>query len=614
MSFFARLFFLLACCFAAASGLVNAAVPGLTAPQRSECPVLDATNSQARTAIMHYVCFHQTSPGDQAHNATRPDELPGDLNWTPSRGHELVFTRTSSVYWVQLKLRNNGSERRLWYLNLNYPLLDEVTFWQGDEPADVVVTGDQQPFRSRAVDYRYFLLPVTLNSGETRTITMRIHSSGALNIPLRLETPAELIAESNQLAITHGLFFGAVLVLAIFNLLLLFSSGTLYYLHNALYMLAMGLFLFAMGGFANQYFWPENPEFANTSIPLTLVLCTLAMTLFGRSFLDVDKYTRADKMLKAIIWTCAGFTGLTLVLPYSQAILFNTALGLATIFVLSVIAISRWRQGYQPAKWYVLAWAVMAAGSLIYAAAAFGYLTDFLARESLMQVAIGGQIILLNYAMVQRWRLLSDKLLEVEQAARSDLEYRVHERTAQLRSTMRELENANRKLATLSLNDPLTGLYNRRHMDNVLPELCAEARRTGQPFTIALVDADHFKAINDTWGHGFGDTCLQMIASILTRHVKRPRDITIRFGGEEFALLLPDTDTVGAQRVCEALLQDLQTTTVNGPDGKKACLTLSAGIASLLPDEDQQALFERADGALYEAKARGRNQTVIAGI
>ena len=614
MSFFARLFFLLACCFAAASGLVNAAVPGLTAPQRSECPVLDATNSQARTAIMHYVCFHQTSPGDQAHNATRPDELPGDLNWTPSRGHELVFTRTSSVYWVQLKLRNNGSERRLWYLNLNYPLLDEVTFWQGDEPADVVVTGDQQPFRSRAVDYRYFLLPVTLNSGETRTITMRIHSSGALNIPLRLETPAELIAESNQLAITHGLFFGAVLVLAIFNLLLLFSSGTLYYLHNALYMLAMGLFLFAMGGFANQYFWPENPEFANTSIPLTLVLCTLAMTLFGRSFLDVDKYTRADKMLKAIIWTCAGFTGLTLVLPYSQAILFNTALGLATIFVLSVIAISRWRQGYQPAKWYVLAWAVMAAGSLIYAAAAFGYLTGFLARESLMQVAIGGQIILLNYAMVQRWRLLSDKLLEVEQAARSDLEYRVHERTAQLRSTMRELENANRKLATLSLNDPLTGLYNRRHMDNVLPELCAEARRTGQPFTIALVDADHFKAINDTWGHGFGDTCLQMIASILTRHVKRPRDITIRFGGEEFALLLPDTDTVGAQRVCEALLQDLQTTTVNGPDGKKACLTLSAGIASLLPDEDQQALFERADGALYEAKARGRNQTVIAGI
>ncbi|WP_417544312.1 7TM diverse intracellular signaling domain-containing protein [Marinobacter sp.] len=172
------------------------------------------------------------------------------------------------------------------------PVLNTVTFWQGDEPGNVVVTGDQQPFHSRAVDYRYFLLPITLDSNETRTVTMRIHSSGALNIPLRLETPAELIAESNQLTITQGLFFGAVLVLAISNLLLLFSSGTLYYLHNALYMLAMGLFLFAMGGFANQYFWPENPEFANTSIPLSL---------FGRSFLAVEKYTGADKTLKAII-------------------------------------------------------------------------------------------------------------------------------------------------------------------------------------------------------------------------------------------------------------------------------------------------------------------------
>ena len=250
----------------------------------------------------------------------------------------------------------------------------------------------------------------------------------------------------------------------------------------------------------------------------------------------------------------------------------------------------------------------------MYASAAFGYLTDFLARESLMQVAIGGQVILLNYAMVQRWQLLKNKLLEVEQAARSDLEYRVHERTAQLRLTMQELESANRKLATLSLNDPLTGLYNRRHMDNILPELCAEARRTGQPLTLAVVDADRFKVINDTWGHGFGDTCLQLIADILTRHVKRPRDIAIRFGGEEFVLLLPGTDTAGAQNVCEALLNDLSTTTVNAPDGARASLTLSAGIASLLPDEDQQALFERADSALYDAKSRGRNQTVIAGI
>lgn len=606
MSLFARLAFIMLCTAVPALALASVAVSG------SECPAVDANDAQARNSLMYYVCYHQSSPGEPAHTASNPEELPEHIKWTPSQGHELVFSQTRSVYWIRLNIRNTGSERRLWYLNLHYPLLDEVTFWRGNQPGDALVTGDQHRFGSRLVDYRYFLLPITLNSGETRSITIRVHSSGALNIPLKLETPEEVIAESNHLAVTHGLFYGAILVLAIFNLLLFFSSGTTYYFYNALYMVAMGLFLFAMGGFANQYFWPENPKFANTSIPLTLALCALAMTFFGRSFLEVAAHTRADKTLKAILWICAGFTGLTLVIPYSQAILINTALGLVIIFILSIIAISRWQQGYQPAKWYVLAWAVMAAGALVYAAAAFGYLADFLARESLMQVAIGGQVILLNYAMVQRWRLLNDKLLEVEQKARNDLEYKVHERTAQLRSTMRELENANRKLATLSLNDPLTGLYNRRHMDNILPELCAEARRTGQPLTIALLDADHFKTVNDTWGHGFGDKWLQMIAEILTRHATRPRDISIRFGGEEFALLLPSTDLEGAQKVCEAVLEDLRATSAEAPDGAKSRLTMSAGIAKMLPNENQQEFFERADSALYKAKAKGRNQTVIA--
>ena len=220
-------------------------------------------------------------------------------------------------------------------------------------------------------------------------------------------------------------------------------------------------------------------------------------------------------------------------------------------------------------------------------------------------------MILLNYAMVQRWRLLNQKLLDVEHNARTELEFKVHERTAQLRNTMRELEKANRKLSTLSLNDALTGLYNRRHLNNIFPELCAEARRTSQPLTLALVDADHFKNINDTWGHGFGDSCLQFIAEMLTRHVKRPRDVAIRFGGEEFALLLPGTDANGALNVCSALLQDIARTPLLSPDGTKVRITLSAGIASLVSGETQNQLFERADEALYRAKSRGRNRAEL---
>ncbi|WP_297793562.1 diguanylate cyclase [uncultured Marinobacter sp.] len=594
-----------------ALALVGAS-PALGAHPGSPCPTLDASMDHQRATLMDHVCFHVAAPDEPAHQADNPNELPASLDWQEAGGHDLVFSHTNSVYWVHLHLTNTSENGGFWYLKLNYPLLDDVTFWQDSTSASsTLITGDQRSFLSRGIDYRYFLLPVTLGSGEKQEITLRIRSSGALNVPLSLETPGTLIAESNHLTLTHGLFYGALLVFAVFNLLLFISSGTAYYFHNAFYMASMGIFLFAMGGFANQYFWPDSTGFANTSIPLLIALCALAMTLFGRSFLEVSPGTLSATILTAFGWASAGLLAMTFLLPYNKSILLNTLLALIVISSLFVIGIFRWRQGYAPALWYVLAWSVMLVGTLIYSLAAFGYLTDFLAREFFMLIAIGAQVILLNYAMVQRWRLLNQKLLHAEHNARSELELKVHERTAQLRNTMKELEKANRKLATMSLNDALTGLYNRRHLDNMLPELCAESRRTGHSLTLALVDADHFKNINDTWGHGFGDVCLQRIAEVLTRHVKRPRDIAIRFGGEEFALLLPGTSREGAYRVCQHILDDMRHTPIRTDDGTDVILTLSAGIAVLGPGDHEQAFFQRADDALYQAKASGRNQVAI---
>jgi len=585
---------------------------GLVGAAADVCPWLDATDPRARDRLMHYVCFHRAAPEDPAHTALTPDQLPSAMTWQQAGGNDLVFSHTPYVYWLRLRVNNPSEQRQLWYLKLNYPLLDEVTFWQSSGSQHrLIETGDQRPFGDRGIDYRYFLLPVTLDGGESRDISIRIRSDGALNVPLTFETPAEVIEKSNHLTLTHGLFYGALLVFSVFNLLLFLSSGTIYYLYNAFYMASMGLFLFAMGGFANQYFWPDSTGFANTVIPLALALCALSITLFGRSFLELEKNSRTDKITKALILSSTAFLVLTLVLPYSLTIQMNTLLALCVLSCLFLIAVTRWRQGYQPAMWYVLAWSIMLTGVLIYALAAFGYLEDFIAREALMQIVAGGQVVLLNYAMVQRWRLLNEKLLAVEHSARTNLEFKVHERTAQLRNTMRDLEKANRQLAALSLNDALTGLQNRRYMDNIVPELCAESRRTGQPLVLALLDADHFKNINDTWGHGFGDTFLQLIADVLTRHTKRPRDVAIRFGGEEFALLLPGTTIEGARNVCEAILQDIAETPLTTPDGATATITLSAGLASLAPNEDRAGLFKRADQALYQAKAEGRNRVVV---
>lgn len=579
---------------------------GSSGPTRA----LDATDTNARAHLLDYVCYRIVD----ADAATTRASADSSQHWQSAGGKELVFSHSPAPFWFSLKLTNPSPNADVWFLELSYAPLDQVDIWLGEPgSAALIQTGDQAVFGSRAVDYRYFLVPVTLEAGETRTITLRVQSSGAINVPLTLHTASDLIAQSNELTLIHGLFYGALLIFALFNLVLFASSWRAYYFYNSFYMVSMGLFLAAMGGFAFQYFWPASPWFANASIPLFEALGTLAMVLFGRSFLEIGRdQPRLSLLLKILAGVSVLLLVLVFVLPYNRTIIYNTLFGITVIGCLFLTGLLRWRQGYGPAKWYIISWSLMVAGTGLYALAAFGYLGDFTAREILMQAAIGGQVLLLNYAIVMRWRMLSEKLLAVEHSAKHELELRVNERTSQLRETMRALERANRQLAEMSTRDSLTGLHNRRHLDSLLPELCAESRRSGQPLAMVLLDADHFKRVNDTWGHVFGDECLRRIAEVLSRHVRRPRDLIARFGGEEFALLLPNTDEAGARHLADQILADMAATALVAPDEVTTHVTLSAGIAALAADENEGALFARADDALYRAKALGRNRTELA--
>lgn len=580
---------------------------------RQLCPQIDAAMAGERARLLDFTCYLSIAETSPYRDAESTEELPGTLTWQSAQGKDLAFPQSEDHYWLRINIHNGATTPGFWYLKLDYAPLDHVEFHL-DAPSDhrVIKTGDRMPFFSREVDYRYYLLPVSLREGETARVSIRLHSGGALNLPIALVTPDELVSSSNKLTLTHGLFYGSLLIFSIFNLLLFVSSGTTYYFYNAFYMAGLGMFLFAMGGFAYQYLWPSNPELANTAIPISMALCALSMNLFGRSFLDVlDRKTFTSRLLSA--QSLAGVTLLILApyLTYTTAIKTIAPVALIVICNLFFIGIARWRQGLNHARWYVLSWSTMVLGTISYALAAFGYLPDFLTHEIVMQGAIGSQVVLLNYAMVQRWRELNLKLLEVECTAKQKLERQVNERTAQLRKAMHELENANHQLEALSTRDELTGLYNRRYMDNRLEELAREARRTGHPIAFVLVDADHFKKINDRFGHGFGDICLKTIARILERNTCRPRDVAVRYGGEEFALILPETDAAGALRVSEAVLEDIRNSPVPAPDNSPYSVTMSAGIAILCPGDTIAATFERADQALYRAKAGGRDRTEV---
>ncbi|MFV3411502.1 sensor domain-containing diguanylate cyclase [Pseudomonas nitroreducens] len=181
---------------------------------------------------------------------------------------------------------------------------------------------------------------------------------------------------------------------------------------------------------------------------------------------------------------------------------------------------------------------------------------------------------------------------------------------SELRIAQQQLLDSNQKLAHLALNDPLTGLANRRCFNETLEVEVRRAQREKTPLALLMVDIDHFKLFNDTYGHPAGDACLQEVGKLLADCVRRPTDLVARYGGEEMAVVLPLTDQAGAAVVAQRMLDHLEEKAIPHRSSPFARVTLSIGIASASGAalDGWQSLLDSADAALYAAKRMGRNR------
>lgn len=206
----------------------------------------------------------------------------------------------------------------------------------------------------------------------------------------------------------------------------------------------------------------------------------------------------------------------------------------------------------------------------------------------------------LVWQLIDRSNVLARNLLRL-------LSFRIRAANAQLKRRQRLGEFYRQ----LSLNDGLTGLYNRAWLNEMLPKLAMRARQDGSPLSIVMIDLDHFKRFNDTHGHMAGDAALSSAAGVI-RESLRPSDFAVRYGGEELMALLPDTPTAQAEMVAERLAERLRTTMVF-PDMRLPLphITGSFGVASLAPGGDEHALMAAADAALYRAKQAGRDRVSV---
>ena len=549
--------------------------------------------------------------------------------WEQNGSDSVSLGYSSRAFWFRVKVRNLLPTEALTFLEISYPVLDHVEVYRASagDFADPLVLGDNQVFYDRPIQHRNFIIPLTLAPASTDTIYLRVATTSSMQVPLTLWDQTAFYAAEQARSMFEGIYYGIVLVMILYNLFVYMAVGERSFLYYVGYIACMPLFLASLHGVAFQYLWPEATWWNDQAIIVFLNLVVLFGGVFSIRFINVSRenhpvlnsWTMALVIVAGVLALAGLFVSYrTIILP-TIGVAF---IGCSTMLMISVI---RWVKRDPAARYYTVAWVFMLSGGIVLALSKFTVVPHNLVTENATQVGSALGVILLSIALADRInrekkrtfkaqqkllaeerkaRQAQEESLQIQREANTLLEERVQERT-------RDLKALNLQLLELSSTDPLTGVKNRGHFDEAFKQDVVRAYRFQRPLSLLVIDIDHFKSFNDTYGHLVGDDCLCTVAERIGRHITRPEDLMARYGGEEFVVVLPDTPGEGALRVAERIRTDIEDT-VFQVSGEMLSLTVSIGVCCAVPARPDTAtdLFACADGALYQAKDGGRNRVV----
>lgn len=432
----------------------------------------------------------------------------------------------------------------------------------------------------------------------------------------------------NHVVLSIGILLGFIAALIISSLLLFLLSKHRKFLLLATALMSQCLCLIIYFGYIPLRGWWHDTIILSMS-----AIYLICATYYAYAQMTLKRYDR--KMLK-IVKALVALGGLVLVIDWflprvaAELVLLSYAwlVNLCMIF----IGVWGWRKHMKTAKWFTVAWLLLgvALADITYARWT-GHVADILEINALVclfwlanvlwfmgaisvyvddkKTKIARQQRDLNQA--QQQEQLQKQKIEMEEQMREELEVKVQERSFELEVTLRELEDKNRELEEKNTQDALTSMRNRRFFDKKYLAETRRSRREQTQLSIVMMDIDHFKKVNDVHGHLAGDDVIRFVGRTITDMLKRPSDEGCRYGGEEFALILPNTDKAGAILVAESIRKKIADCAIETQAGVLS-VTISCGIYTAASDNDMSAnhYIDMADKALYHAKHTGRNMVV----
>lgn len=568
-------------------------------------------SQEDRISLESHVAYFEDPEG----NLSLDEILARDPRWETNG--ESTFNRgySGSAWWLRMSLTNPGPDKQRRLLEIGYPLLDDVQVFitQDGDVLQRYALGDLSPFGDRPVNNRFFVVPVEFQTEQSLDVFLRIKTQSSVQVPLMLWQPNALALHEVNTNIVQGLYYGAMLVIILYNLLIFLVLWDRSYLYYVGFVASMTMLMVSVSGQGFRYLWPDNVTLNDYAVALSISSIIIFANLFTARFLELPKRAPALSLMTYVL-AALGLVGviLSVTIPYSLAMSYLVPLGLLSSLGNVIVGSVSWWRGVLLARYYCLAWALFLIGSVLMTLSKLTILPSNWFTNYSIQLGSVLEAVLLSFALAERINIerrlrlqAQEETISTVRRLNSELELRVEERTE-------DLEKLNQQLTELSNTDQLTRIPNRRQLETKLDSVwlqCAEQKR---PMAVILLDIDFFKRVNDEYGHHAGDVCLQQVAAKISGCIHWDSDLLARYGGEEFCLVLPNTDSddamVIAERVRKAVAEcDIRT------ENHTLNTTISLGVYVAIPDADMSAelALKQADIALYQSKENGRNRVTL---
>jgi len=568
------------------------------------------------------------------------------LPWQENENEDINFGFSTQGYWLKIEINNRYAIVSEWVLEISYPPLDHVDAYlydSEDKLSAIYYAGDQIKVKNKIVNHPHIILPVSLPAGEDYTLYMRVQTQGAVQVPLTLWQWEEFNFHTLVHFLMQGIFYGMVLLMALYNFVVWLAEKKPIYLYYVSYILFYTLFQSSLNGIGFQFIWPDYPKLNNLIIPSTLAIMLSAVSYFINDFFTAERSSpRLHLLLKFSSYLYAFLAVVCIFIPYAISMLMMSILTACTIALIVFLTFYMLKKKHPSANYFALAWVVFLTGAIFLVGNKFGFIPITIFSEYGLQFGAGLEMMFLSLALAdqlantqkskihaqeaslqlaQQVNLERDKTMaaelenyHLEKENSQKLESLVSERTEELNTAIEKLSIAHDKLKTVSVTDALTQVFNRFYFDKHWRIEHKRAYREQTHLSLIMLDIDHFKSVNDNYGHPAGDMCLQQVAQCILKYAARDSDIVCRYGGEEFIIILPGTDELGAIAVAETTREEIAKLELNWEE-QAIKITASLGISSLIPNnslnKNRQFMVNQADQALYQAKNSGRNQVIL---